>query len=733
MAAALMGASGSRAIGSQVSDMDIGVVNPKSMLHFPEERGNKEFKRSNWALLDWVLGTQRGQFVGLAIVMLSILTLGALCWMATGGNGDYDTTWWSSLWFSWGMFFDPGTQMGFSQDEAHYIKVIAVIFSVMGFLYNLVFLGLIVDVVRNLLAYWRKSRGRIVANKHTLLLGWTNRSLFLIAQLFESFKNRGLSTEMVVLAEEDPFVIRQEIARHFGQTDRALMKRIHIRQGSPSECDELLRVSVQSAKEIVILSLAGPAEDVDLKTVRTMIAVAALPQPPECPVIAEVRAPETSQAVQSILTNAEGIYVKNAVRRALCMTAIQPAVGDTFQILMTWLEGAEIYVKSLKDLGLKKASTVGEAQQLIPKGIIIGVRPDKELCYMAPPDERKLLDTDKLLILADSLTDLLEPRVAKRAPAAVKQHKPAASDNPRVLPSTLSKADVCRSLPSRPMQRTTIMVGWSNDMSDLLLAFSEYLETGSRIIIMAQMEEEEQKSRLHLRELSKHMDIQHIKGNITSLSKLKELPFEEASAVVILADDNLDEDPRKADSACLQAAITIDRLISGKIKELRQAVPENRPRIVCEVLSPDTDRALLSSPTLGKDSQIQFFNSGMLEAGLFTMASCQTPVFNAILKLLQPNDYGDILSVPCRAYLESTAQYSEGIALKELVGKVRRCGDVLIGTVLEEGGSVQIRPHWDDPEIVPVASNIVVVTHRLDGIQRQMQAMGVAGGSARSH
>jgi len=708
----------------RVSDLAIGVVDPKSMLHFPEE-AHSTFRRSRWSLLDWILGTQQGQFVGLALMALFIIITGALCWMATGGNTDYDDTFPSSLWFSWGMFFDPGTQMGFSQDEEHYIKAIAVLFSFMGFLYNLVFLGLIVEVVRKILEHWRKSRGRIVANKHTLLLGWTNRSLFLIAQLHESFKNRGLPSDMVVLAEDDPFAIKQELARQFGESDPGLVKKIQIRQGAPSDCDELLRVSIGSAKDVIILSEQGPAADVDLTTVRTMIAVAALPRPPTCPVIAEVRATETSQAIQSILGTAEGIYVKNAVRRVLCMTAIQPAVGDTFQILMTWLEGAEIYVKSLKDLGLQGVRTVGEAQSRIPKGIVIGVRPPQELCYMAPPATRVLQEVDKLLILADSLMDLLDPTAAKRA--APPKQKPLETESCRVLPSTLSKADVSRSVPVRPMQRTLIIVGWSNDMENLLLAFSDYLESGSRVIIMAHMDEEERKSRLQTPDLlqNKKVSIEHRQGKITSISKLARLPLAEASAVVILADDNLDEDPRKADSASLQAAITIDRLIHGRMPQLHPEVPESqRPRLLCEVLSPDTDRALLSSPTLGRGGQIQFFNSGMLEAGLFTMASCQTPVFNAILKLLQPNNYGNILSVPCKAYIDDASKHSQGIAFKDLVEKVRRTGDVLIGTVPESGGSVHIRPHWDDSVTVPIMSSVVVVSHRLEGIQQQMRSLG---------
>ena len=52
------------------------------------------------------------------------------------------------MWFSWGVFFDPGTQTGIESIAKGQEKFVAVTFSVLGFVFNLVFLGIVVEQVR---------------------------------------------------------------------------------------------------------------------------------------------------------------------------------------------------------------------------------------------------------------------------------------------------------------------------------------------------------------------------------------------------------------------------------------------------------------------------------------------------------------------------------------------------------------------------------------------------------
>ena len=94
----------------------------------------------------------------LALVAAFLILTGALAWMAAGrcsGNEADDPClemadsqdFRQALWLSWGVFFDPGTQTGLpgkAPAEHHFVLLV---FSVFGFLFNLVVLGLIVALI----------------------------------------------------------------------------------------------------------------------------------------------------------------------------------------------------------------------------------------------------------------------------------------------------------------------------------------------------------------------------------------------------------------------------------------------------------------------------------------------------------------------------------------------------------------------------------------------------------
>ena len=95
----------------------------------------------------------------------------------------YVYSWSAAFWMSWGMFFDPGTQTGLTVDNDLSAKLVAVLFSISGFLFNLAFLGIVIDLIRDKLNRYEKVYSRIVKTDHTVVLGWTTRSIFLLKVL----------------------------------------------------------------------------------------------------------------------------------------------------------------------------------------------------------------------------------------------------------------------------------------------------------------------------------------------------------------------------------------------------------------------------------------------------------------------------------------------------------------------------------------------------------------------
>ena len=115
--------------------------------------------REQWNLRGWLkfFTSSFGQLLLLTFVGFILVFGGTLVWLAVGGPaGEFNLdAWKDSRWLSWTIFFDPGTQTGFAADERSVILWVALLFSVLGFGFNLVLLGWIVDWVRNTLEAWQ--------------------------------------------------------------------------------------------------------------------------------------------------------------------------------------------------------------------------------------------------------------------------------------------------------------------------------------------------------------------------------------------------------------------------------------------------------------------------------------------------------------------------------------------------------------------------------------------------
>jgi len=113
--------------------------------------GQRVIPMRTYQLKEVMLGTSAGHYFLLLILASALVCGGAAAWMAAGGTADYEDEWSQAIWLSWGVFFDPGTQTGLSATEKVGPQVVAVIFSILGFVFNLTVLGTVVEGARRLL------------------------------------------------------------------------------------------------------------------------------------------------------------------------------------------------------------------------------------------------------------------------------------------------------------------------------------------------------------------------------------------------------------------------------------------------------------------------------------------------------------------------------------------------------------------------------------------------------
>merc|ERR1719331_3766649 len=224
----------------------------------------------------------------------------------------------------------------------------------------------------------------------------------------------------------------------------------------------------------------------------------------------------------------------------------------------------------------------------------------------------------------------------------------------------------------------------------------------SVVHIMAQKPEVVWEKALEGRSWQNLEPVEQLPGDRTNTSHLKacEDLLLSASAILVLAESvgqtvmeggvSLDlgaedcsgDDAITSDSACLMCTIIVSDILDAKLGtpsgNPSSDVAKKRPKIICEMLDPRTDRLLKNNDDLHRLGI--YFKSNLIETGMFSMAASDPMVFNALQGLMSPG-IGDLATVPISVYVSAVAAYGEASPLSfwEVHTLVRWRGDLLVG------------------------------------------------------
>ena len=150
----------------------------------------------------------RGAHYQLLIVAMFIglisLIGGLMVWPLTDeAEGLEDAVWWAFLRLS-----DPGY---LGDDEGVWRRIVSTVLTVLGYV---VFLGSLVAIItawlNRKIRYLEQGLTPITANNHVLILGWTNRTIHIAAELFLSegrmrgfLKRYGAKNLRLIILSED--------------------------------------------------------------------------------------------------------------------------------------------------------------------------------------------------------------------------------------------------------------------------------------------------------------------------------------------------------------------------------------------------------------------------------------------------------------------------------------------------------------------------------------------------
>lgn len=213
-----------------------------------------------------------------------------------------------------------------------------------------------------------------------------------------------------------------------------------------------------------------------------------------------------------------------------------------------------------------------------------------------------------------------------------------------------------------------------------------------------------------------NIHIEHHVGERTSLLELQSLPLHEAFAILVLSettqngnqlirfrgDASANEDAITSDSACLATMQVVAGILEGRYDNASRRAVRGRcvakPRIICEVLDPRTDRVLARNKML-REKAI-FFRSCALETGLFNIAASNPTSFNAIVRLLSQTveSSAGLTLAPITDFITDETEFVEP-------GEIQQC----ISSTLNKS------KHFDIKRMIDPTKVMTTIAHRMGG------------------
>lgn len=495
------------------------------------------------------------------IVVLVAITGGFLAFYISRGEADLsEEFWWSFL-----RLTDPGY---LGDDEGLWRRVISTILTVAGYV---LFMGTLVAIMTQWLfrqmRYFELGQTPVSFRNHTVLLGWTSRTLPVINELINPIIPIQNVNKISVLADDiTNGPAEQMLAEDLSGRDR---RRIVLRSGSLLNPDHLVRVAIADAKTVIIPSRSNSAEqtlsaDTDiikvLLSLQTKYANKVGPQ-----VVVELQdARKVPIALHTYQGNLQVIASDLIIARILMRSALYPGLSGAMNALLIDPEQAQFMPERADAfIGKQWNQVYAGSEKATPCGVlrpITNARLGKSKTILAPPGNFEIAAGDEILYLASSHED-------------TKKHKRAINHRPMNVSERLVT-------PVRPLKRRILMLGWNNRVVTLLDEMAKDTRTKYYVtnVSSASVAERQQLFKERWPVASKQIDIIWEQADYTAESVMSALKPYEFDSVMLFSSDRLGSG-EEADARSIAAFMLLDYLLAHGSHDLR-------PHIIVELYDP---------------------------------------------------------------------------------------------------------------------------------------------------
>jgi len=403
-----------------------------------------------------------------------------------------------------------------------------------------VFIGLIVNNIRERILSIRKGQSFVLESGHQIILGWSP-GINLIIKEFLIANESNNNCNLLILDEMDPVEMNTQLLKMF--PDKKDYQRIIPKQGSTYDRYNLERININESKSILINHID------DMKTIKTIAAIINNPNRKEEPynIVTKINSKKNFQLAKIIGgSEAKILYFGDMLSRIDAQTCLQDGLAIVFLELVNF-DGDEIYFTNEPSL---HGSTYREAVLGYDSSSVIGIQKEGKI-LISPSFNEKIGAEDKIISISED-----DDRVMKDG---IKPSKDTLYNEKNIIKDTKTHSKVER----------VFIFGYADyDMSRTRVICShliEYLDSKSEIILV---NDNKASNELAVELTSSDINILFIYGDVRSRTFLDSIDFRDEDKILILSPFNGLNDIEECDAQTLFTLINIRDIQNKSHKNL---------------------------------------------------------------------------------------------------------------------------------------------------------------------
>ena len=469
----------------------------------------------------------------------------------------------------WDAMLGIGLNWSFVQKDVHssiYAKIVGLFVALGGMMVTALLIEIVGDLVENKMDELRQGKSNVFETNHTVILGWSDKLVPLIRELAFAQKDASRKRSIVILAEMNKMDMEERLRRAHIHLHGTL---VICRSGDPLLIENLVRVSVSYAQNIVILSqpvrvtISGTFQtltpsDSDAWVIRSVMTLCEMNNKENGIkgfIVAEVAQLDNEAIIKDIGGSLVETIVSHAIMgRLMIQCARHPGLASVYHSLLGF-EGSEFYFQTWNDI---EGVPFREVMLRFSNAIPVGIR-RFGIVHVNPPDAMILKKDDEVLVIAEDFNSYKPDRV------------PGIELDP-------SNVKINTNL-ERPTPEAILICGWRRDVHDMLRDLDMCVHTGSVVYIFASMPIAKRKHEFLLARFEeyplKNLRVEHRVGNPRIKAHLETLPLDDINCILIVSDESTPNDPSVNDSNNVATLVFIREL---QYKSFANATMRTRSR-----------------------------------------------------------------------------------------------------------------------------------------------------------